>query len=187
MGKPINLVGMGDDGCLGLSARAHQAIVKAQVLVGGARSLEFFPDFKGTTLVLKDGIVKVLERAIELSYENDVTVLASGDPLFYGIGKLLLKKAGAEHVEVIPQPSAMQWAFAKAGLSWDDADIISLHGRPIEGLITKVRDSLKVGLFTDGENSPPRIAQRLLEYGLTDFNCHVCEHLKSVKPYSRRR
>ena len=104
-------------------------------------------------------------------------VLASGDPLFFGIGSLVIRKIGAAHVAVVPQPSSVQWAFARAGLKWDDASLLSLHGRPRTGLVSRLRRLAKAALLTDDDNSPPALAQHLLEHGQTGWRAWVCENL----------
>lgn len=186
--KPVVVVGIGDDGCLGLSARAANAVAQAQVLVGGKRHLEFFPQFSGERLSFSAGIGPTLERVAELAHENQVCVLASGDPLFFGIGAQVARKVGAEHVEFIPHPSSVQLAFGRIGVSWDDAEVISLHGRPREGLCTRLRLLAKVAVLTDGENTPPVLARHLLEYGERGFTAWVCESLgnpeERVRPFS---
>lgn len=175
--RAITVIGIGEDGCKGLSSRAMNAVAGARVLAGGERQLAFFPEFEGERVILKTGIGKALERIAELAEEANVCVLASGDPMFYGIGSLVVAKCGAEHVEVIPQPSSAQWAFARAGISAEDAAVISLHARPREGFLTRLKRLSKVAVFTDAENSPPRIAAYLLEHGETGFDAWVCENL----------
>jgi precorrin-6Y C5,15-methyltransferase (decarboxylating) len=175
--RAVTLVGIGDDGCAGLSARAANAVAAAQVLVGGERHLAFFPQFSGERVVLKGKLTEALARVAELAEEHTVAILASGDPLFFGIGALAIEKLGAEHVEVLPAPSSMQLAFARAGLRWDDAQFLSLHGRAREGLLTRLRSLRKVALFTDEENSPRWIAGQLLSHGQTAWRAWVCENL----------
>jgi precorrin-6Y C5,15-methyltransferase (decarboxylating) len=153
------------------------AISSAQVLVGGTRHLEFFPQFRGERLVLKDGLATALDRVAELAEEHNVCILASGDPLFFGVGSLVIKKLGLDHVEIIPQPSSMQLAFARAGLKWDDAAFLSLHGRTLEGLLTRLRRHSKAAIFTDEKNSPSQIAAHLTELGETSWKAWVCENL----------
>ncbi|MGH8581996.1 MAG: precorrin-6y C5,15-methyltransferase (decarboxylating) subunit CbiE [Gammaproteobacteria bacterium] len=177
MRRAVTLVGIGDDGCVGLTSRAANAIAKAQVLAGGERQLGFFPDFQGERVVLKDALGKSLDRIAALAEEHNVCILASGDPLFYGIGALVMKRLGAEHVEVIPQPSSMQLAFARAGLKWDDAAFISLHGRALAGLATRLKRLAKAGIFTDPDNTPARIAAHLIEHGESAWRAWVCENL----------
>lgn len=175
--KAVTVVGIGDDGCKGLTSRAMDAIASAQVLVGGERQLEFFPEFAGERIVLKDGIAGALDRIAELAHESRVCVLASGDPLFFGVGSLVVGRIGVEHVEVIPQPSSVQWAFARAGLRWEDATILSLHGRPREGFLTRLKRTAKAAVLTDEENSPPRLACYMVEHGESEWRAWVCENL----------
>ena len=175
--RAVTLVGIGDDGCVGLTSRAMNAVMAAQVLVGGERHLAFFPEFGGERIVLEGGIAAVLDRVAELSEDRNVCILASGDPLFFGVGSLVIRKVGAEHVEVIPQPSSMQLAFARVGLKWDDAAFVSLHGRSIEGLLTRLRRQRKVAILTDESNAPARIAGWMVEHGETSWQTWVCENL----------
>jgi precorrin-6Y C5,15-methyltransferase (decarboxylating) len=175
--RAVTLIGIGDDGCAGLTSPAVAAVLGAQVLVGGERHLEFFPQFAGERIVLREGLSGALDRVASLAEEQNVCVLASGDPLFFGVGSALIKRVGLSHVRVIPQPSSMQLAFARAGLKWDDATFLSLHGRPLLGLATKLKRISKVAIFTDNENTPARIAAHLLEYGENDWTAWVCENL----------
>jgi precorrin-6B C5,15-methyltransferase / cobalt-precorrin-6B C5,C15-methyltransferase len=173
----VTLVGIGDDGCASLSPRAFSAVSRAQVLAGGERQLAFFERFTGERIVLKNGIGASLDRIAELANEHNVCVLASGDPLFFGIGSLIIKRLGIRHVEILPQPSSMQWAFAKAGLKWDDAAFMSVHGRSARGFLTRLRRVSKVGVFTDAENSPPRLAALMMQHGETGWRAWLCENL----------
>jgi precorrin-6Y C5,15-methyltransferase (decarboxylating) len=175
--RAITIVGIGDDGCVGLSSRAAGAVAAAQVLAGGERHLAFFPQFRGTRIVFKDGLARALDRIAEAADEHNVCILASGDPMFFGVGASVIKRLGAEHVDVIPHPSSMQWAFARAGLKSDDAATISLHGRDREGFLTRLRQSAKAGVLTDPENSPARLAALMLEHGETRWRAWVCENL----------
>jgi len=173
----VTLVGIGDDGCASLSARAINAITRAQVLAGGERHLAFFKQFSGERILLKNGISQSLDRIAQLADEHNVCVLASGDPLFFGIGALVIKRLGGEHVEIMPQPTSMQWAFAKVGLRWDDASFVSLHGRPLEGFLTRLRRVKKLAVFTDEDNSASRLARLMVEYNCTAWRAWLCENL----------
>jgi precorrin-6Y C5,15-methyltransferase (decarboxylating) len=173
----VTVVGIGDDGCKGLTARGLEAIMQAEWLVGGERHLAFFPEFRGERIVLADGLGAALDRVAAIADEHNVCVLASGDPLFFGVGALVIKKVGAEHVEVIPHPSAMQWAFARAGLKWDDATFLSVHGRSAEGFLTRLRRAAKVAVYTDETNSPAALARQLVAHGETGWQAWVCENL----------
>ena len=186
--RAVTIVGIGDDGCKSLTSRAMDAIARSRVLVGGARQLAFFPEYSGEKLVIKSGLDALLARVAELAEENDVCVLASGDPLFFGIGARVIDALGRKHVEVIPQPSSVQWAFARAGLSADDAVVISLHGRPFEQVASRVRSARRVAILTDKQNTPRRVAEQLLAYGEHGFVSWVLENLcgpdERVRPFT---
>lgn len=184
--KAVTVIGIGDDGCTGLSSRAINAVSRAQVLAGGERHLAFFPEFDGHKIVLKKGIGQAIDELAELSAENNVCILASGDPMFFGIGSLVVRKMGPEHVEILPQPSAMQWALAKVGLKWDDAALLSVHGRSREGFLTRLRSQAKAVCFTDSDHSPPVLAATMLEHGEQGWRAWVCENLGGAEERVRR-
>ncbi|EMO94625.1 bifunctional cobalt-precorrin-7 (C(5))-methyltransferase/cobalt-precorrin-6B (C(15))-methyltransferase [Leptospira interrogans] len=184
--KAVTVVGMGDEGCPGLSSIAANAIAKAQILAGGKRHLDFFPQFSGEKIVFKDDLTQTIKRIAELSLEHTICVLASGDPLFFGIGNLIRKKVGPEYVDFIPAPSSIQHAFAKIGIPWDDAEVLSLHGRSSKGLITKLKFLNKVALFTDKINHPKEIASYLLSFNESEWTAFVCENLGGEKEKIRK-
>ncbi len=173
----ITVVGIGADGCAGLSARAVGAVARAQVLVGGERHQEFFPQFDGQRIILGAGLHEAIGRIKELADEYDVCVLASGDPLFFGIGARIVAAVGPAGVEFVPHVSSVQWAFARVGLSWEDAGLLSLHGRGLDGFVTRCRRYRKVACLTDRLHGPAAAARRLLDYGDGDWRAWVCEDL----------
>ncbi len=71
----------------------------------------------------------------------------------------------------------MQLAFARIGMKWDDAVFISLHGRSSQGFVTRLRSCAKVGVFTDPDNTPQRLAGAMLEHGQVGWRAWVCENL----------
>ncbi len=184
--RPVTVVGIGADGCAGLSSRAAGAVSAADVLAGGERHLAAFPQFRGERIVLGKDLPGAVERVAALADEHAVCVLASGDPLLFGIGARLVARLGPEHVEILPQPSSVQWAFARAGLAWDDAAILSVHGRPLAGLAARVRRARKVALLTGGEASPARVARHLLDHGETGLAAWICEDLGGPAERVRR-
>lgn len=175
--KTITIIGVHDDGCVGLSSRAVNAVSTSQVLAGGERHHEFFPQFKGHRVYFKDGLMDAIDELVELSAENNIAVLASGDPMFYGVGQLLLKKLGRDDVEILPQPNSIQLAFARIRKKWDDADIITLHAKPIEGFVTKLKRIRKLAVLTDADNNPAAIARYMLDYNESNWQGWICQNL----------
>ena len=95
---------------------------------------------------------------------TDVAILASGDPLFFGIGRTLLAEFGPERIEVLPAISAMQSLCARFKVAWDDVAFVSLHGRNPGQLVAQLLRCDKTVVFTDRDNSPAALARLLLDY-----------------------
>ncbi|MFV2050476.1 precorrin-6y C5,15-methyltransferase (decarboxylating) subunit CbiE [Metabacillus litoralis] len=172
MTKKMKVIGIGDDGKQSLLPVYEKWIYESDLLVGGERQLSFFKDFTGEKKVIKGGLSSLVS---DLEKENrKIVVLASGDPLFYGIGSYLAKKLD---VEVYPYLSSLQQAFARMNESWQDAYITSLHGRSIKGLVQKINGKEKIALLTDEENSPSQIARYLRSFGVSEYKAFVAENL----------
>ncbi|GAB6932670.1 bifunctional cobalt-precorrin-7 (C(5))-methyltransferase/cobalt-precorrin-6B (C(15))-methyltransferase [Calditerricola satsumensis] len=175
--EPIRVLGIGAEGPAGWGEAYRRWVEEADVLVGGERQLSFFPDFRGEKWVLKSAIGEVVDRMVAQPPERKIVVLASGDPLFYGIGGLLVKKLGRDSVEIHPHLSSVQLAFARMGESWHDAAFLSVHGRPLDGLAEQVRRLRKVAILTDDVNTPAAVARHLLDAGVDGFRAFVGENL----------
>ncbi|MFY9268951.1 MAG: precorrin-6y C5,15-methyltransferase (decarboxylating) subunit CbiE [Candidatus Manganitrophaceae bacterium] len=174
----VAVIGMEGDGVNHLTSDIQRRIAAADLLMGGERHLAHFPDFSGERIVIGSNLKEVAERALSgLKEGKRVVVLASGDPLFHGIGAFLIKRIGKEQVDVVPAVSAMQLAFARVKEPWQEAALVSLHAKPIENLLSVIEEKSLIGLFTDETNTPDAIARFLLERGHTDWTGSVCEHL----------
>ena len=171
--QSIKLIGIGDNGLASLLPQYIQWIENSEVLIGGERLLEFFPYYKGEKIILKNGLKKIVETI--QNEKRKIVILASGDPLFYGLGGYLSKKL---NIEVYPYVSSVQLAFSKIGESWQDAYITSVHGRSMKGLIQKIDGYDKIALLTDSENNPSTIAQYLIEFGMTEYQAFIAENLQ---------
>jgi precorrin-6B C5,15-methyltransferase / cobalt-precorrin-6B C5,C15-methyltransferase len=165
--KRILVVGIGDDGARGLSSHVLERVYNASVLYGGERQLGFFPDFAGERRVIRSPLRETLAEIEADAAHRTVAVLASGDPLFFGIGRTLVRKLGRDSVEIIPHLSSVQLAFARAGESWQDAKVISLHGKPMLGLAQQLHGARVAALLTDDVNTPSAIARYLQRFAMT--------------------
>jgi precorrin-6Y C5,15-methyltransferase (decarboxylating) len=177
VGNVIYIIGIGEDGAGGLTPESLNRVRSSEVLLGGERQLSFFKEYEGEKVVLKGGLQAFTDKLAELWKDRSTVVLASGDPLFFGIASYLVKRFGSEHVAVIPHYSSVQLAFARLGDSWHDAELISLHGRPISGLAQAIDGKSKIALLTDEVNNPVRIASYLSEFGFTEYEIFVAERL----------
>jgi precorrin-6Y C5,15-methyltransferase (decarboxylating) len=173
----IEIIGIGADGPDGLRPDLVERIRTADFLAGGERHLNHFPSAHGQCLVLKSNLAELVEELRKRSPQQRCVVLASGDPLFYGIGTYLAKALGSPALRVEPAVSSMQLAFARAGVSWQDAALMSIHGRELRPHLLPLLGRRKIGLFTQDGDSPAAVARFFLERGLDDYEAVVGENL----------
>ena len=158
----LTVVGMGPAGVQLMTPQAVEAVKQADALVGGVRHLAQFPAFDGERCPLGANIPQVLAW-IEARQAQNVVVLASGDPLFYGIGTRLIAHFGIERVRIIPGISAVQYLCAKAGIDMNDIWLTSSHGRDV--CFDELARQRKVAMVTDGRCGPREIAAQLAARG----------------------
>ncbi|PGL68952.1 precorrin-6y C5,15-methyltransferase (decarboxylating) subunit CbiE [Bacillus sp. AFS055030] len=166
------MIGIGDEGKVSLLPMYEKWINESELLIGGKRQLSFFSEFTGEKMVIEGGLYSLVERL--QSETRNVVILASGDPLFYGIGSYLSTKID---LEIYPYISSIQLAFARMKERWQDAYFTSVHGRSIKGLAQRVDGKTTVAILTDTENSPNKIAQYLLSFGMSEYEAFVGENL----------
>lgn len=177
--QKVTVIGMGL-GKEDLTARHLDLISRADILIGGARQLACFPKSGAITKEINKNLAEVVGFIRERMASKAIVVLASGDPLFYGIGAYLAKQLGSDNIEVHPNISSIAGAFARLKLPWHDADILSLHGRKLEGAFySYFAGKHKVAVLTDSNNTPAWLARRLLDCGLDDFTITILEHMGS--------
>jgi precorrin-6B C5,15-methyltransferase / cobalt-precorrin-6B C5,C15-methyltransferase len=173
---PVQVVGLGMSPA-DLTPRAREIIREAQVLVGGRRLLDYFPEHRCMKIPLGRDPEGTLKQLAALAETRRVVVLASGDPNFYGVGPLLVKILGAEQVVIHPNLTAVQTACARLRMPWQDATVISLHGRSWEHLAAGLRHPGPILIYTDPTHPPGEIARFLLSWGLSQARFCVLEDL----------
>ena len=177
--KTIYVIGAGIEGQEGFSRRALELVEQAELMIGGARQLALFPEFSGETLTIGTDLSPVVECLLKA--EAPVVVLASGDPLFFGIGRYLLRNLPDADIEFVPNVSSVQYAFAKIREPWDDAVFVSAHGRGMKGAVDQVVAHDKIAILTDEVNTPRAIATELLERGRDGYSAYLCENLGTAE------
>jgi len=163
--------------------RTHLDLIQAaDILVGGKRHLEEFKD----TPALKKAITKNLAGLVgfikkEMKSKR-IVVLASGDPMFFGIGPRLVKSLGGKNVRIYPNINSVAAAFARIGEAWHDVQVVSLHGKSRNiDFADKLADKDNIAVFTDPVNSPARIAGTLVKKNVAGFNMWVFEQMGTKK------
>ena len=174
----INVIGVGIEGMKGLSEESLKKIENAKLVIGSERHLKQLPDIpESRKHSLKADLFKVVD-IIKKRKKQEIIVLASGDPNLYGITGYLLKNFPKEDLVITPAVSSMQWAFALAKETWEDAEIVSAHGgRNLDDVVKAVFMRNKVGVFTDDKNSPDKIASLIIKNGIQERKVYVCENL----------
>jgi len=164
-----------------LSALALEWIGAAQVLAGGGRHLEMFPDHTAEKLPLKSPLPECLEAIGRISNTKRVAVLCSGDPLFFGIGRTLADRFGRERLLIIPNVTSVQTLCARICESWDSVDSVSFHGVKDDAGVERVFDALergrKVAVITDPRHKPQWIARELMKSGQCECKLIIGEDL----------
>jgi precorrin-6Y C5,15-methyltransferase (decarboxylating) len=174
----INVVGIGLDGELGLTEQTKQIIARATILCGANRHLSYFAKHSAFKIPLNN-LQQDIDIVIKKATEEQVVILASGDPLFFGLGRLLLSKIPAEQLQFYPHISSIQLAFSKLKVPWQDASLISVHGRDCDDLIKHLKQGTnKIAVLTDGYNNPVAIAKLYLTLKIpVTYSFYVCANL----------
>ncbi|WP_065106314.1 cobalt-precorrin-7 (C(5))-methyltransferase [Escherichia coli] len=170
----LTVVGMGPAGLHLMTPAARAAVEEADVLVGCKRHLQQFPGFRGEQFALGANIPELLAW-IAAHQEQRVVVLASGDPMFYGIGTRMVAHFGVAQVRIIPGISVVQYLCAQSGIDMNDMWLTSSHGRSV--CFDTLAQHDKVAMVTDGQCGPREIAAQLVARGKGDRWMVIGENL----------
>jgi precorrin-6Y C5,15-methyltransferase (decarboxylating) len=173
------ILGIGDDGLVGLTDSARRVLADSDAILGAPSTLKLLQDLPTRKVSLEPEMSAALRQVKDALAARNPVLVCSGDPLFYGVARYLCDRLGKDCFEVVPHVSSMQLAFARVKESWEDAYLTNLAGRPIEAVVDRIRTAEKVGLFSSDELPPARVASALLERGIDYFRAYVCENLGS--------
>lgn len=162
-----------------LDERARSVLLNASHILVNDRLLEVFKRYDEYEMVSERvKMINNVDETIEFIKTNllqpsalnlPIVLLAEGDPMFFGIGRRVVDEFGKDNVEIYPDLSSMQVAFSRIREPWSDAFFISLHGGPdpnrrrkleyeIDDIPILLQSHHKIGILTDKENNPTRIA-----------------------------
>jgi precorrin-6B C5,15-methyltransferase / cobalt-precorrin-6B C5,C15-methyltransferase len=148
-----------------LRPEAVELLEGAALVAGGRRHLGQLTVAPDRAVAIEGDLSGALSR-IE-GTEGPVVVVASGDPGFFGIVRTLGERFGTEALRVLPAVSSVALAFARAGISWDDAVTVSAHGRDPRRAVNVCRARPKVAVLTSPDFGPAELARALKGLGLT--------------------
>lgn len=174
----LTLIGMGEDGVLAPGGR--DCLEHAEVVYGGARHLELAGEFPGEKRTWPSPFSAVYEDLRGLRGQK-VAVLATGDPMWFGIGSTLLKQFTAEEMTVLPSLSAFQLAAARMGWALQDCDCLSVHGRPVDLLRCALYPGARLLVLTSNADAVRQIADLLADEGYGGTKMTALEHLGGAR------
>ncbi|WP_308312728.1 precorrin-6y C5,15-methyltransferase (decarboxylating) subunit CbiE [Streptomyces sp. ISL-11] len=176
---PVTVVGIGADGWPGLAPGSREALHHAEVIIGGPRQLALLPpDCAGERVAWPSPLRPAVPGLLAAHAGRRVCVLASGDPMFFGIGRTLVDVLGdADALRVLPHPSSASYACARLGWPLEETEVVSLVGRPPEALHAALHHGRRLLLLSAGAGTPAEVAAALSARGFGPSRMTVLEHL----------
>ena len=175
----LHIVGIGPGSKEYLTFKAFNIVESSDILIGSRRALELFNDVNTEKIELGAGnMEEIFKLAVSKACQgNSVTLLSTGDPGFSGVLKPILKLADNIDIEVIPGISSIQICASRLKIPWDDANIITMHGKGISTEIISMLSNGKPTIILPNRTID-EIVKFLLENGIDpDRNVAVCEKL----------
>ncbi|MDV7339995.1 precorrin-6y C5,15-methyltransferase (decarboxylating) subunit CbiE [Terasakiella sp. A23] len=175
----IHIVGIGEDGLEGLSPVVLSLVLSAEILVGGERHLEMV-ETEARKISWGVGLNHGIDEIIA-NKDKSIVVLATGEPLWFGIGTTLLKRIDKEHIAVHPTSGAFSLAAARMGWAIPDCDCMTIHGRALESLNRYIAPNAKILILSRDGKSAIEVADLLAKYGYGQSKITVFEHMGGDK------
>lgn len=172
----LSIVGIGEDGVENISPAARRAIEQATLLVGGDRHLAMLPNGGRERKTWPSPLMILVEEIMARRGDN-ICILATGDPMHYGIGVTFAKRLPAEELAIFPALSAFSLAAARLGWDLSRTEQITLHGRPLELLIPYLAPNSRILALSDNGKTPSDVALLLKSFGMEKTEMSVLEHM----------
>jgi precorrin-6Y C5,15-methyltransferase (decarboxylating) len=172
----LNVVGIGDAGLASLSAPARAIVEAGEVLVGGERHLAMLPEHPGQRLRWRCPLEATLDE-LEALRGRRVVVLASGDPMCFGVGELLVRRFELSELRLLPAPSAFSLVCARLGWPLARVACLSAHSRPLASVRRHVAPGARLVVLSRDGATPNALARMLAEQGFGPSRLWVFEHL----------
>ncbi|MFG2543080.1 precorrin-6y C5,15-methyltransferase (decarboxylating) subunit CbiE [Streptomyces sp. NPDC048594] len=176
------VVGIGADGWEGLADAARGTLLDADVVIGGARQLDLLPpECTGERVAWPSPLRPAVPGLLAAYAGRRVAVLASGDPMFYGIGRALTEELGPGAVRVLPHPSSVSHACARLGWPQEDVEVVTLVGRPAARLAAALHDGRRLLVLSADAGTPDEVAALLRDRGFGPSRMRVLEQLGGAR------
>jgi precorrin-6B C5,15-methyltransferase / cobalt-precorrin-6B C5,C15-methyltransferase len=176
----LSVVGIGEGGLDDLSTKARALIDGAEVLVGGARHLAMIDDDGRKRIPWRAPLLRVVDD-IQAFKGRSVCVMATGDPMFFGIGATLIRHIPISQMTIVPASSAFSLACARLGWPMADVEMISLHARPLDQLNVHLQTGARLLLLSRDGKTPGKVAKALVAGGFGASRMWVFEHMDGTR------
>ncbi|MGK5692204.1 precorrin-6y C5,15-methyltransferase (decarboxylating) subunit CbiE [Streptomyces sp. URMC 128] len=172
----VTVVGLGADGWAGLPDTSRTALRDAEVVIGGPRQLDLLPpECTGQRVAWPSPLRPAVPGLLAAHAGRRIAVLASGDPMFYGIGRALAEETGT--LRVLPHPSSVSYAAARLGWPLEDVEVVTLVGRPAARLAAALHDNRRLLVLSADAGTPGEVAALLRDRGFGPSRMRVLEQL----------
>ncbi len=186
-GPPVSVVSLGCGDPALLSEDALADLGGAELIYGSERHFRQIAGVKSDARkVVFPSPLSGLREMLVANRSARVVVLGSGDALFYGIGEWLGRWIAKDKLRFHPNISSIQSCFHALGLSWRQAEVVSLHGRSPDTLRRHIRHRHRIAVFTDRDCGPVAIAGELARQGYGPSIIRVCEAMGSAQQRIRQ-
>lgn len=159
----INVIGLGPGNTDYITKLGEKLIQNSDVVIGGKRNLESIVDFEGEKIEISSNLKEIVEY-INNNKHKQISVIASGDPLIYGIGRYLSKNIDKEDLNIVSGISSLQYIFSKVHIDMNDLYITSSHGKTPD--FDYLLSHKKVCMVTDKIIGPKEICKQILDRNL---------------------
>ena len=185
MTKWLTIIGMGEDGTDGLSPRARILLADAEVMVGSKRLLTLAGETKAERHEWPQPFSAVIDRIKPLRGRRTI-VLATGDPLNFGVARKLMEIVPFAEMEIVPHLSSFSLAASRMGWPLGDCDMITLHGRPAANLEAFIQPHARLLALTADAGTIPEVVRRLVARGYGESEITVLENMGGARENSVR-
>lgn len=176
MNKWLTIIGIGEDGWEGLSAKAQEAANSAEIIIGSTRTLNMLPVGDARHMLWPQPFSAVVELLKPLRGQKTV-LLAAGDPMNFGAARKVLTFVDFAEVTIIPHLSSFSLAASRIGWSLPDCDCFTIHGRPAANVEAFIQPEARLLMLTEDETSIAEVCRRLIQRGFEKSSVTVLENL----------
>lgn len=181
----IAVVGIGEDGWDGLGQQAQHVLTQADIVLGSERQLSLIAGYAAVTLPWPSPMTAAMQNLHTAHPGQRVAVLASGDPMFFGVGASLAARYGSEALDVYPHVSSASLACARLGWALAEIDVVSAVGRPLAAVAAVLQPGRRVLVLVSETDSATRLSELATANGV-EVELTVLERLGGPHEAIRR-